>query len=393
MNLSRPLVIVAALALSACTWQRLNAFQQTQLGGYKFDLVDSSNQQVEFLLSPKLSDDGAIAYRTFNFDSSSAIYFSDGGAPQKIIGSDYVYGSRRIDLINVKIDMNNSHVIAFSTSYIGAIDSAVFGVFTLTPQGTLTRVSTNDPSTYFNSLAVSINDSNNLAYLGSASSYADVYATTPAGPVRIFRGGDFNRSPTDPEINSSALITFAGDNSNAGSPGDLFVYSNGQMTKIDSGQAGDNNRIVKPGLNDAGQIAYDRQTSINSYELKLFESGQSAVLPVDNVVGSRVELNNVGVIGFYGRNANNTNGIRTYAQGAINDVLGIGDNLFGKQIQSVGVWDINDRNQLALTATFTDGSSAILIATPVPEPTSVGLLISAMAIALFASRVRCLNRA
>jgi hypothetical protein len=383
MNRLRQLIglLIAVVAMS---WldPRATAFNQTQLGGYSFEQVTSTNQAIEFLSSPKLSDDDAIAYRAFNFDSSSAIYFSDGGAPQKVIGSDYAYAGGSFDLIYAHIDMNNHHVIAFSTGYVGPAVAPRFGVFTVTPQGALVRVSTDkDPTVYFNSLGVSINDVGNVVYLRNASSFEDMYATTPVGPVRIFRGGDYETDPSIPEINNNGVVVFSG----SGLADGVFTYSNGQVHQLDTAQG--SNDIGKPGLNDHGQIVYTREKASFVNDLVLLENGVANVLPITGVIESRVEINDAGLIGFYGFNSHGVAGIRTYFEGQVGDVLGFGDAIFGKQVTTVAVWDINEKNQLALTVDFQDGSSAVVIATPVPEVTCGYLTTMALIIALPA-RVR-----
>ena len=374
MIISRSVFITSATTIFLCINQSSIAYQQANLGAYTFDLVGTSNQQIQYVQSPKLSNDGAIAYRTFSYDGSSAIYFSDGGTPQKVIGSDYVVGNRRIDYINPEIDMNNNHVIAFATSYTGTIDNAVFGVFTVTPQGNPTRISSNDPVTYFDSIGMSINDNNAVAYLGSAPSEADVYLTTPTGPKMIFRGADFHSSPTSPELNNNGQVAFGGVGDG---PDELFTYSNGSVSVLDAGQPGGDQLYNKPGLNDAGEIAYVRPISLGSNQLRLYDNGVSSLLPVAGDGGGAIELNNSGIIGFYGRDEQNKNGARIYVHGTVTDVLGVGDTIFGKEVHLIDISDINDSGQLALEAEFTDGSSAILRATAVPEPTVMALLLVA----------------
>ena len=72
----------------------------------------------------------------------------------------------------------------------------------------------------------------------------------------------------------------------------------------------------------------------------------------------------------------------------VNDlVIRTGDMLFGRTISQLSVWEngLNERGQLAFRAGFTDGSSAIVLATPpappaaVPEPGSFAILMLAAA--------------
>jgi hypothetical protein len=169
----------------------------------------------------------------------------------------------------------------------------------------------------------------------------------------------------------------------------MFVYTNSQVTKIDSTPpAYFINQISKPGLNDKGEIAYTRQMDENHFDLVLFKNGNPTVLQITGALDSYVQLNEAGVIAFNGVNSHGALGVRTYFDGITNDVVGFGDTLFGKQSTYVNVFDINEKNQLALTVDFTDGSTAILIATLVPEVSGVHLAIVAI-IASLPTRRRC----
>lgn len=133
--------------------------------------------------------------------------------------------------------------------------------------------------------------------------------------------------------------------------------------------------------------------AFGQYDLVLYQEGAPKVLPVTGAIESRVEMNNQGVIGFYGVMTRAGVGVRTYANGATTDVLGSGDILFGKQCTIVSIWDINEKNQLALTVQFSDGSSAVVVATPVPEPsTHISLMIAAAMTAVVISSNRASNR-
>jgi hypothetical protein len=71
----------------------------------------------------------------------------------------------------------------------------------------------------------------------------------------------------------------------------------------------------------------------------------------------------------------------------VNDlVIRTGDTLFGRTVSQLDLWEngLNESGQLAFRAGFTDGSSAIVLATPpapaaVPEPGSLTILILALA--------------
>jgi hypothetical protein len=85
-------------------------------------------------------------------------------------------------------------------------------------------------------------------------------------------------------------------------------------------------------------------------------------------------------------------GVYSNLGGTLARVLDRGDMLDGKLVSRAHIGPGGlDGNQIAMTVDFEDGSNAVYVATPIPEPTTVALLISAaglIAICVRAARTR-----
>jgi hypothetical protein len=372
MGISKKLTLMIAAIAAVHILNTAVAFDQTTLRGYRFDWIASTDHDITNFNSPQLTDAGAIAFRAYHQDGSSAIYYSQGETPHRIIESGFTAEGGRFDLIEGYFDMNNEGAIAFGTSYIGTLDSAVFGVYTLTPDGSVTRVSQNDPSTFMFTLGISINDVGEVVFRKSASSSMDIYGITSSRPELVFNGSHHNHFPSWPEINNNGLVVFAGDRGGQYDSDSIYTFANGQLTNLGHPQNGGD--IYSPALNNHNEIVYVQEMPTDDCELVLLESGQFQILPVTGVLPYNVKISDFGVIAYYGFDSNGIEGLRTYDNGKLADVLKQGDAIFGRQTSFLSVWDINAANQLALSVSFADGSEAIIIASPVPEPMAGFLL-------------------
>lgn len=348
------------------------------LNSYNFSEIASTADGFDALGPPRLSNRGEVAYWTYTTATKvSAIYYSDGGSPRKIIESGVTYDGGILDFIDRNVDINNVGVIAFSTNSFLTTDLARFGVFTLTLDGEVTQKSPNDPTQYFDGGDVSLNDYNQVAYTATND---HVYSTI-SGSLPIFFSGGGDGFASAPRINNSGEITFSSNPDFIGASDNLFVYKASQMTEIDAtafpSDFSTPYLISQPDINSFGDIAYVKQTSRTSSSLFLSTSGHIVELPVsDTIPYYTVAINDHDVIAYEGLNPPTSAETRLFVDGVIKDVAATGDQLFRKEISSVEAYDINERNQLALYMEFTDGSSAIVLATPVPEPSSyISLLV------------------
>ena len=104
-------------------------------------------------------------------------------------------------------------------------------------------------------------------------------------------------------------------------------------------------------------------------------------------------LNDVGEVAFILEPDFGNQILVTGADPGADRVIGVGDALFGRIIVGLlfGREGLNDAGQLAFTAFFDDGSSAVVLATPgavVPEPGTLLLVAGALPVLVGVARRR-----
>jgi hypothetical protein len=234
---------------------------------------------------------------------------------------------------------------------------------------------------------ISLNDAGDIAYLASTSHESMVYATTTNGLQIIYRDDDFNRTPTPPIINESRDVAFGGQSSNFGASEEMYLYSGGRIEVIEHGPFTVAHEISPPDLNNDGDIAYIRERHPVSFphprefHLMLYRGGQLSELPISDAQPYGVHINNRGVIAYLAvTDPGSFGAMTTYFNGATRRVLGSGDILFGKVAELVEAYDFNDKEQMALRVMYEDGSWAIVLATPVPEPASQAIVLAGIVV-------------
>jgi hypothetical protein len=335
------------------------------------------------LYSAKLTSAGDVAYWAASTNGGSGMYRTNGNTIETVMKSGYPFQGGTIDNVHGSVAINDSGTVVFGATYHTTTSPVVYGLYSVTSTGTVTRVSHNNPSTYFYAEGVDMNNQGDVVYTSYTSTYEDVYLYSAGSVKRIFYGGGYHLSPSLPEINNSDMVGFSGRSSNAGEGDEAFVYDAGQVMKIDTAH-GDvygpvyfQGYIANASVNDLGQVAYVKEnTSYYDTDVLLYENGQYTKLVTGSAVPAGAELNNLGEVAFNGINLRGFLGILSYSDGSTADVLGYGYALFGRVVKSVDLWDINDRGQIALTARFTDGTMSLVIANRVPEPTSVQIVLA-----------------
>jgi hypothetical protein len=352
--------LLIAFLICFGTGRHVFGLDRERLRNYLFDFVTISGDKVQYINSPKLNDHGEMVFQTYHYDESTAVHFWDGVGSRTVIESGHPFGGRIINFISGSVALNNNGVIAFAAS--GPEDSEVHGAFTISQAGDISKVSHNaDLTTYMNVRGIAVNDAGTVVYNAHAFSYRDIYKFSDGAAVRIFRGGDYHQSPGRPEITSSGLIAFVGDKN-------IFVHSNGETRIVHSAPAYGLN-IYYGAVNDLGDIVFIQENPTIAWNLALLRNGQVTILPITRAFVSPVQINAQGLISFNGLNDAGLKNARVFKDGTITDVLGEGDSMFGYQLATAHIKDINEKNQLLVSARLLDGREALLLATPVPEPT------------------------
>lgn len=301
-----------------------------------------------------LNQNGIVAFAASTPDNSQAVFVGNGGPLTKLFDnrSPYPFFAVRSIAIN-----DSGQVAAMVNVQVGP-------QFVLLGDGTSVRRMTSGFTLVDDNVA--LNNSGIVAFRGSLDgTITGIYATDGDTVTTITdtaqlearyhaRAGSISKSVS---INDSGVVSFMGP---AG--GSHILTSDGTtLTEI-----------------------YSTQDFIQSYT-SINESGQVAFITADAVIrgdgtdlttiatspASRVSINDKGqVLCSYPTRL-------MVGDGSSQDTfLKYGDELFGRTIQTmtIGPSSINNAGQVAFLAFFSDNTSAIVLATPIPEPATLTLL-------------------
>jgi hypothetical protein len=232
----------------------------------------------------------------------------------------------------------------------------------------------------------SINDHGRVAFSGErivAGRFIDGVYTGNGGPVVAVydETGGFRDFSGNPAINNSGTVAFLASLSNG--VGGLFIGKGGEdfvTAADDTGRLTGVLGFSDPSLNERGDVAFragtnedlDDNGSSTGGGVFVYAGGQLTTI----LEGTFVEyfgfgdasLNNLGEVAF---TVEPTFGEQILVTGPdlVDDrVIGTGDALGGRTVAGIVFTrdGLNDAGQLAFVAHFTDGSSGIFVATPVP---------------------------
>lgn len=191
--------------------------------------------------------------------------------------------------------------------------------------------------------------------------------------INLIGGNDPFTVFTSPSINNAGSIAFTAG-LNAGGSGVFVAGSNGTVTPIaNSSQFG---AFGTPAINNPGTVAFVADptsgsrgifTGDSSGVVQRVSSGFQAFL-------SDPAINDQGNIAFFGQPTSGNSSI--YLLGANNllqRVIGVGDTLLGRTIAGITLTNrgLNNRNEIAFSASFSDGTEEVFRAQEVPEPASI----------------------
>ena len=347
-------------------------------GHYTLSRFDTSDAPLNGLepYEPHLNNRGQVAYRAGRYavlgDQLYGFQDIDGQRLQGVIDSPYA-----------TMSLNNAGELAFYANR----GAAGIGIFTTD------RFAFGGPFGPFLN-PITLNDTGQISYEAPAGSTGDtsVYVdrTLVAGPGTVIGGRTLNNAVA-PSLNNRGQVAYIGVYVDGG--GGIFLDD---AFLLGRGSVIDGRTLFfafGPSLNDDGQVAF----------LSTFDAGGFGIFTDDRFVAgvgstidgrtitntfSFLDINNRGQVA-YGALINGGEGI------FVDDrfVAGTGTTVGGLTIAGVRrLYDfntpsINDRGDLAFWARFTDGTSGIVLAHPVPEPSSLAMLgLGIAASATFAAR-------
>ena len=361
---------------------------------YTFTLVaDSAGPFRNFYFpSPSLNAGGTVAFAANLDDGRLGIFTGNGGVVTTIALGALPNGSFGYPSIN-----QAGTVAFFATEGNGVGERIVSG-----SGGPLTTVA--DASGQFRGFAsgysVSINTTGTVAF----------WASQDTGPAGIFinsggtvTSGFLNSAPLFAEFNASindnGTVAFRTSNGTG-----ILTVADGLITTITDSSGPFNYFGRAPSLNNAGRVAF--VAGINGIDGGVFGiytgngeplttiadlSGQFSYLGDFNF--NQPPINAAGNVAFVAGLDAGGGGIFIGDGTTTSQILDARAPFFGSTLTGVGIspTSLNDSGQVAFYYELANGTTGIAIATPVPEPSSVGLLVFG-ALGILSGRSRKLAR-
>ena len=336
---------------------------------------------------PAINNLGQVAFRSALDNGTSGIYRVDvPGVVTTIADSTGPLAS----FINM-VSLNNTGSVAFE----GELDNRVQGLFVgngATPAAEVYRAGGPQSFSGFHQGA-QLSDDNQLAFFASG---------TGLRPSGIFRGNGTTTTAIAEE--SSNVLVFV-QAVRANDLGTVTFTSAGLVNgeAVISLRAG-NGTTTTTVVDTTGPLKLPGEGAVNNLGTVLFNgdldsgggtglhlgstSGDGAFTTIIDTNNSPFKmvlfpaLNNRDGIAFLGLLDDDRRGVFTGPDADADKVVAVGDPLFGSTVETVAFFrdGINDLGQIAFVAGLADGQSVVGIATPVPEPATVGALATAAAL-------------
>ena len=235
----------------------------------------------------------------------------------------------------------------------------------------------------------------------NASGFVAFWASQDSGPAGIFAG---NGGVTTPVlINSASLSANSGIAMNdAGTVAfrnsigtGIFTISGGLVTTIVDSSGPLNYFGSAPSLNEVGTVAFVAGVGgIDGGSYGIYSGNGGPLTTIADVSGpfsafpsfsfGNPPINDSGTVAFIAGLDAGGAGIFTGDGTATNEVIGIGDTLFGSTVATFNIspTSLNDSGQVAFYYRLTNGTTGIAIATPTPEPSPTLLLALSLGLRL-----------
>ena len=311
-------------------------------------------------------------------------------------------GSNSIDVYgpgarNVGFGGAQAQTPYFNVAFAGLnnVGQVAFNGITYTPTGWHLRTNTAGVETTNRSFANTdtfgnlnaINDTGAIAYRATVGATpSTIYRTVGTTHTTMAQVG-VNGFQTlfDPSINNPGNVAFRANRSGVFG---LYVSNGATLTTIadPSGPIQDISSL-QPAFNDAGQVAFT--ASLDAGGEALYVGNGTTLTPLLDTSGpfedlSWTAINALGQVAFAGTLDGGTTGgvYMALGGGAVEKVIGIGDPLFGSTVTSVFMKTdaLNDSGQIALIYRLATGVRGVAVATPVPEPHALGVVLAGVSL-------------
>jgi hypothetical protein len=380
----RFVVLLAALltgpldgSSAAATYTYTNVADSSgPLGFLKADSFD-------FLSPPAISAGGVVAFSSTIDAGGTGVFTGSGGALTPIA----VTGDGGFALLTPNVSINAGGVVAFT----GRLGPGVDGVFTGNG-GPVNTIALSNNSDFASFSPPVINQAGVIAFSATQDGGAQGIFTVAGGVTNTVVLNSNSNFDTffPPAINQAGIVTF-GATLDAGGDG-LFAGTAGQITPVaTSGTTFSHLYDVSyPSINSAGAVAFFGALSGTDNGVYIGQSGntttiaQTVGLPFKNFpfplayLGSP-SINASGMLAFVGFLDAGGSALLTGPNPATDTIIRTGDSLFGSTVVGLklGREGFNDKGQAGFAYVLADGRVGVAVATPVPEPATLGLLVAA----------------
>lgn len=371
---------------------------QERLGAkpYRFTTIaDSSDPQFSGFAyngTPAVNNEGVVAFGATLTDGTSGIFTGSGGELTLLVDTSGPFD----EFLFEDIAINTAGTVAFRAT----LDTGDRGVFTVN-SGVVSAVA--DSTDGFNDFqGVSINDAGTVAFYGQG--YDDVHDESFIGVYkreggtlstivesRVSSAGIVDPLPYGPSINNLGEVAFFADGEEGSG---IYIGDGASLTQIVKQEgAWDKFRLpARCPINDSGEVAFVADNENRSVRGVFKYSGGTVAKIVDyNDLDPNsyirnsfhdftdVMINNSGTVAFGGLYDDlnlSWTGVYTGADPDTDKVVAFGDMVGGLTSERTYFWgrSLNDRGEVAFYAESTTGSG-IYLATPVPEPAGLALML------------------
>jgi hypothetical protein len=385
MNRKKLWKIVAATASTVLTITTIETYS-AQAASYTFTKIADTNGSFDFLLNASINDDGTVVFNASLDEGGDGLFDGIFIANNKSLAT-LVDTSGLFDDFLFPPIINNKGTVAFSA----LLDDGSTGIFTSRSGTIATIADDNGPFENLSSSFISLNDNDAVAFDARLDTGVEgIFISEGGMPTAIIDNSDnpFNGFFRVPALNNNGTVAFSAYLSEFG----IFTSSRGGSfsTIVADRDPFDPSKNLffrsfgdRLAFNDNGTVVFTASvgkagpgTDPNQVE-GIFRSDDGVLTTLVDSRGlfgsffDYVAIDNRGTVAFEACVGGNVVcGIFTGSDPVKDKIIDTSDLLFGSELNQISFFrdGLNNSGQIVFRATFTDGTSAIVRADPVPVP-------------------------
>lgn len=354
-------------------------------GSYTFTkIADSTGPIGSFNGNVSVNNSGDVAF--FGATAQFGIFVGNGNDPVRTL---YDSGGSPFGAVGIHPVINDGGVVAFFAALdeTGDPEGAFKG-----DGGTPATIAVEPTMSGFHTCCVSINNAGSVAFRAVQNGHQTVLLDTGSGPVALASTAErFSSVYLDGiDVNGAGTVAFTGQADGARG---IYTHDGSTLTVIADDTDPDLDLFGTFSINDDNVVSF-RAWVPGGFAI-LTGDGSSMATVVDSRTNAAFDnvgtnsINDAGDVAFFGVLSGAERGIYRGPDAVADKIVQTGDLVLGSQISAIrgfGGRSLNDSGQIAFIADLTDGTEAVFLATPVPEPT--GLLLASLAVPAVAVGIR-----